>query len=160
MKIPLTINNESIVLECNPDESLMTVLHRSGLTSVKRGCGKGFCGACTVLLNDKPVASCKIPVGIVRDQKIITLEYFSQSEEYEDITKGFQNAGITLCGYCNSGKIFSTYILMKSSKIPSKNDITEYIRHLSPCCTDQDTLVNGITNAISIHRKRSIRKIK
>lgn len=154
MKIPVTLNGTKTILEANPDESLMKVLHKNGCTSVKSGCTSGFCGACTVLLEDKPVSACKIPVGIIKNNDIVTLDYFTKSEEYNIITNGFNKAGIKLCGYCNAGKIFAAYQILKSSKIPTRQEIFDYIKHLSPCCTDYETLVNGIIYAIQLSHKR------
>lgn len=144
MKIPVILNDEEKIIDAEPDETLMKVLRNNGCTSVKSGCTSGFCGACTVLLNDLPVASCKIPAGIVKGNKIITLEYFKKKPEYESIIKGFSKAGIKLCGYCNAGKIFTAYQILRQQKTPKKEEILANIRHLAPCCTDLETLVDGI----------------
>lgn len=150
MKIPLKLNGEKTVLEANPEDSLMKTLHENGCISVKSGCQEGFCGTCTVLFNDKPVASCKMPVGLVKDANIITLESFSHTDEYKVIMEGFKKAGIKLCGYCNAGKIFTAYQIMKTSKNISKEEISEQIKSLSPCCTDIETLATGIIYAIKL----------
>lgn len=157
MKIPVTLNGSKVMLECQPDELLMKVLHKNGCTSVKYGCTRGFCGACTVLLDDKPVASCKIPAAIIKDADIVTLDYFAKTEEYKYIMEGFSKAGIKLCGYCNAGKIFTAYQCLKMQKNPSRTEITEQIRHLSPCCTDMETLINGIFQALSIRNHNIMR---
>ena len=144
MKIPVTLNGTKTIFEANADDSLMKVLHKNSCPSVKEGCGSGFCGSCTVLLDDKPVASCKIPAGIVKGNEIVTLEAFSKTEDYDVIIQGFNKAGIKLCGYCNAGKIFTAYHILKQSKIPAREEVFANVRHLSPCCTDLETLVNGI----------------
>ena len=153
MKIPVTLNGSKIILEANPDESLMQVLHKNGCFSVKSGCTEGFCGACTILLDDKPISSCEIPVGIIKNNDLVTLDYFAKTEEYSYITQGFAKAGIKLCGYCNAGKIFAAYQILKLAKIPTRQEIRDYIGHLSPCCTDQDTLINGIIYSIQFFNK-------
>ena len=79
MKIPVTLNGTKTILDAHADESLMKVLHKNGCPSVKSGCSGGFCGACTILLDDKPAAACKIPAGIVRNADIVTLDYFIKS---------------------------------------------------------------------------------
>lgn len=160
MKIPVTLNKTKIILDSNPDEVLMKVLHRTSCPTVKSGCMEGLCGACTVLLNDVPVASCKIPVGLVKDMEIITLDFFTKSETYEIIMDGFNKAGIKLCGYCNAGKIFSAYEILKTSKIPTRQEISDYVKNLSSCCTDLETLVNGIIYAIQIQSKKMKRITK
>ena len=160
MKIPVTVNSSKMILEAYADESLMTVLHKNGCSSVKSGCREGGCGACTVLLNDIPVASCKIPVSLVKDMKIVTLESFQKSEYYSVIMDGFSKAGIKLCGYCNAGKIFSTYQILKSLKIPTRDEIKEQMKHLSSCCTDLETLVNGVIYAMQFQAKKIKRLTK
>ena len=150
MNVTVTLNGNKTILEAPADDSLMTVLRRLGCSSVKCGCGQGSCGSCTILLNDNPVASCKIPLGIVQNADIVTLEYFERTKEYSIIMKGFDLAGIKLCGLCNSGKIFSAYQLIKMNRIPSRAEIQEQVRSLAPCCTDLNTLINGITIALDV----------
>ena len=95
MKIPLLLNDKKIVIETSsPKESLLTVLRRLNYISVKCGCAKGYCGSCMILLDDKIVPSCIVPVALARECKITTLEHFSKTEDYTDITKGFAKAGI------------------------------------------------------------------
>lgn len=154
MKIPVILNGTKLILEANAEDSLMKVLHINGCTSVKSGCSNGFCGACTVLLDDKPVASCKIPAGIVKNNDIVTLDYFIKTEEYKLIMDGFSKAGIKLCGYCNAGKVFAAYQILKLPKLPTRQEITDYVKHLSPCCTDLETLVNGIIYTLKLSSKR------
>ncbi len=157
MKIPVMLNGTKTVLEAQADEPLLSVLRNYNCNSVKSGCTQGFCGSCTVLVNDKNIAACKCPTGIVKDSEIITLEYFSKTEEYSQIMEGFNKAGIKLCGYCNAGKIFSAYQILKMKKKVSRTEIIEQVKHLSPCCVDLDTLVNGIIYALSIHNKKEKR---
>lgn len=155
MNIPVILNGNKTILEAQSDETLLSVLHKKAPDAIKCGCQKGACGACTVLLNDLPAAACKIPVGIIRNSNIVTLDYFSKSEEYSFIIQGFKKAGIKLCGYCNSGKIFSTYQLFQVNKKLSREEIKEQVKLLSPCCTDLETLINGIIFAISLYNKEA-----
>ena len=124
MNIPVILNGNKIILEAQADEPLMSVLQKKGCSSVKCGCNEGSCGSCTVLLEDKPIPSCKVPVGIVRDEKIITLE---------------------------------SYQIFKQNKNFTRAEITEQVRHLAPCCTDLETLVNGIVYAISLKEAKTTR---
>ena len=150
MNVPVILNGNKTILEAPADETLMSVLRRIGCASVKCGCGQGTCGSCTVLLNDNPVATCKIPLGIIQNADIGTLEYFERTKEYSIIMKGFELAGIKLCGLCDSGKIFSAYQLVKLNRIPTREEIYEQVRSLAPCCTDLNTLINGIILALEI----------
>ncbi len=150
MNVPVILNGNKTILEAPADETLMSVLRRIGCSSVKCGCGQGTCGSCTVLLNDSPVATCKIPLGIIQNADLVTLEYFERTKEYSIIMKGFELAGIKLCGLCDSGKIFSAYQLVKLNRIPTRDEIYEQVRSLAPCCTDLNTLINGIILALEV----------
>ncbi|MCF0241484.1 MAG: 2Fe-2S iron-sulfur cluster binding domain-containing protein [Treponema sp.] len=151
MKIPLTLNSNKLILDCAPEESLLSVLRNQGCLSVKTGCAKGYCGSCTVLLDGNPVPSCKIPVSIIKGSEIITLEYFTKTEEYNAIISGFKKADINLCGYCNSAKIFAAYQVLCLKQNLTREDIAVYLKNLAPCCTDLDTLINGIIYAMKAY---------
>lgn len=155
MNFTLTLNGEKTIIQASPSESLLSVLRNEKLISVKLGCGIGHCGSCTVLYNGKPVPSCKIPIGITMNQEVETLEHFKQTEAYQDILKGFSKAGIKLCGYCNAGKIFAAASILTTREKPTRNSIREQIQHLSPCCTDIDTLINGILYAVESYNRRT-----
>lgn len=160
MNISVILNGTKTILEAAPDDSLMKVLRNQSLMTVKCGCNSGLCGSCTVLLDDKPVASCKIPIGIINNSTIETLEYFRNSKDYEIITQGFELANIKLCGYCNAGKIFCAYQILKKNKIPTREQIINQVKTLSPCCTDINTLANGIIYAFEIKDKGYVTSIK
>ncbi len=154
MRIPLTINRESIGADCDPDEPLATVLRKLNLFSVKCGCGKGLCGACTVLVAGKTIPSCLVPVSAVKDRTIITLEYFMQTDDYADIATAFKKNDIALCGFCNAGRIFAAHEIIEAKQRPDKPGIMERLRTFSCPCTEDDALVNSILAAAEIRRKR------
>lgn len=154
MNISTNINGTDVMLSCNPDSSLLSVLRNNKLYSAKRGCEDGICGSCTVLLDGNPVPSCLVPICLVEKKNVQTLEYFQKTDEYADIIKGFNKAGIKLCGFCNAGKIFAARTILLSNSKPTRKSIQEQVSHLSPCCTDEDTLINGIIYALEYHLKR------
>ncbi|MCH5290806.1 MAG: 2Fe-2S iron-sulfur cluster binding domain-containing protein [Treponema sp.] len=158
MKIPLTLNGKRTVLDADPSEPLSTVLRNEALFSVKCGCTKGFCGNCMVLLDGAPVSSCILPAGMVREATVTTLEYFKNDPLYTDIMNGFSKAGIQMCGYCNAGKIFTAYRALSSPYRPDVRRLSEAVEPLSCCCTDRDTLVNGILYAMAAKQAREGRK--
>ncbi len=147
MKIKITLNGEQKIMDAESNEMLLRVLRREKLYSVKCGCNKGHCGNCMVLLDDKPVPSCLLPIGMIRECTVETLEHFKTNPLYDIIVNSFAQAGIRMCGYCNSGKIFTAYDLIKRTPQPDAKAIYSAIRGLNCCCTDRDTLVNGILRA-------------
>ncbi len=149
MKIPVMLNEVLTVLDEDPAVSLLHVLRKNGQLSAKCGCSQGHCGSCTVLLDDRAVASCIIPLAVVRDATIVTLEHFSKRPEYALIMDSFSKAGIRLCGYCNAGKILATYSLISSWGRPSRQQVCDTVRHLGCPCTERDSLVQGVMYAVA-----------
>lgn len=147
MKVPIKLNDDNLVLEADPSISLLDVLRREGLVSPKLGCGKGSCGACTVLLDGKAIPTCIIPLVVVRNATIVTLEHFSKTKEYDLIMDSFARAGLQLCGYCNAGKILGTYSLITANPRPSKQLIYDMVRHFDCSCTEQEALIQGVIYA-------------
>lgn len=154
MRITFNLNGNSTEVTAEPTESLLKVLRKNGLHSVKCGCGRGVCGNCTVLLNGKAVSSCLVPVGIARGCEIVTLEYFRSDPLYQDIMSGFTRAGVSMCGYCNAGKIFTAYMILRNSSRPTAEQVLPSIQNLDMCCTDSTTLTNGILYAANAMRER------
>ncbi|MBR3543162.1 MAG: 2Fe-2S iron-sulfur cluster binding domain-containing protein [Treponema sp.] len=151
MRLSLTINNEKVTLEEEPETSLLELLRKQKLFSVKCGCNQANCGSCAVLLDDEPVLSCMIPCGILRGAQIETLESFSKKAVCQEILKGFEKAGVNLCGWCNPGKIFAAYAVIKRHSNPTREQASETVLDLRECCVESDTLINGIIYAAQIH---------
>lgn len=151
MKIQFTLNDNPYLIDCDPAEKLIDVLRKENLTSVKRGCMAGTCGACYVLVDCKVVPSCHIPVGIVMGCEIMTLDYFSKTDFYSDIIKGFEKAGVSMCGFCNAGKVFLAYEILNILTEPNREKVAAIASRLNDCCVEQNTFINGILYAYSFH---------
>ncbi|MBQ2601362.1 MAG: FAD binding domain-containing protein [Treponema sp.] len=154
MNISYKINGKKNI-DSSSEENLQKFLRKNGCKSVKLGCSKGFCGNCMILLNDSPVPSCKISFASLRDDdEIVTYSHFMKNyPEAKDISRGFEKAGINLCGYCDAGKFFTAYDLIKHEK-PSREIILNAVRGLNTCCTDDETLCDGILFAYDIKAAR------
>ncbi|MBE6344995.1 MAG: 2Fe-2S iron-sulfur cluster binding domain-containing protein [Spirochaetaceae bacterium] len=157
MKIPIHLNQEQKILEADPSEKLINVLRREGLISVKCGCTTGICGACTVLLDNKAIPSCIIPVAAIRGSKVETLEYFSKTEEYKIITDTFSALEIKLCGYCDAGKIFAAYELMVNCKEIDSKKVYDTVKYFNCGCTETNQLVKAIIEAITAWKSQKRR---
>ncbi len=154
MKIKLTLNNKAIDIECSEEETLFSVLRNQNIKSIKYGDKKGLCEACSVLLNNKQVPASIVPIASVQNQTIITLEGFALSEEYEDIVQGLQRAQISLCGYCNTGKIFAIHDLISSENYPNRNDIITKMKNFTCACTTIETIIDAIYKAYDVRYER------
>ncbi|PIE98739.1 MAG: (2Fe-2S)-binding protein [Treponema sp.] len=145
MRITFILNKTKVQIESEPNERLITVLRREfGLTSVKNSDYYGLTGSCTVLLNDYPVPASIIPVFNIEGKEIITLEYFQKMSEYKTIMSVFKQAGVQMCGYCNAGKIFTVYEIIKSGEMPN----TEHIKRLFNGQICRCTSIKALQDAI------------
>lgn len=158
MKIPVILNGEKIILDADPEEKLEETLRRQKLFSIKEGCQKGCCGSCAVLLDGKTVPSCLVPVGTVKNCEIETLEFFIKTKDGQDIQKGFSQAGITLCGYCNAARYFTAYNVINLPYRPTSEEIEEIASTIECGCTDTKKFINGMLYAIANKHSREGRK--
>ena len=128
MAIPLLVNGTEHRVDAPSGEALLTVLRdRLGLTGTKYGCGEGQCGACTVLLDGKPVRSCRLALGTASQKKITTIEGLAQGEHLHPVQEAFLRAEAFQCAYCTSGMIMSAVALLDKNPHPSYQEI---VRHL------------------------------
>jgi carbon-monoxide dehydrogenase small subunit len=159
MKIQVTINEEQVTVDVDPEMKLLLFLRSRGLMSPKQGCGEGNCGACTVLLDDEPVPSCLVPMAAVRNSAIVTLEHFAKTPEYADIQQGFAQTNVYFCGFCNAGKIFAAYQLLKSrGERLERTGIIATMESLTCRCMDTSRIASGVLIAANIRRKRESKR--
>jgi aerobic-type carbon monoxide dehydrogenase small subunit (CoxS/CutS family) len=119
--IRLHVNGRDLPLEADPDRNLLSVLRDDlQLTGCKPGCGEGQCGACTVLVDGKPVRSCRIPAGSVGGAKIRTIECLEQDGKLHPVQQAFLDADALQCGYCTCGMILSAVALLEEHPQPTE----------------------------------------
>ncbi|HEX2963304.1 MAG: (2Fe-2S)-binding protein [Bacteroidota bacterium] len=151
MKIPFNINSRVIDLELKPNETLLSVLRNNDYTEVKCGCNEGECGACLVLLNDKPVNSCQVLAMSVRDKKIKTVKGIGTIHLPHLIQKAFVEAGADQCGFCSPGMIIASYsILKETDNKPTKEDIKRGLDGNLCRCTGYVKIVEAVEKAAKL----------
>jgi len=122
--INFKVNAKPVRLSTDSDRMLLWVLRADlGLTGPKYGCGEGICGACTVLIDDKAVRSCHIPVKEVKGRQVVTIEGLAQNGVLHPLQKAFVEHDALQCGFCTSGMILTAYSLLKKNPQPSEDDI-------------------------------------
>lgn len=159
MKISFNLNGKDVQVEALANERLVNILRKNfNLLNVKTSCLKGQCGACTVLMNGKPVSSCLIPMFKTEAHDIITLEYFKTTEDYKAIASGFEQAGVATCGFCDAGKIFFTYAIMNSGlnifDHKAEEKIRRYYSGVMCRCTSFEDLFSAIEKIKKIWGKK------
>jgi isoquinoline 1-oxidoreductase subunit alpha len=121
--LKLTVNQKTVQVDASPDTPLLWVLRDSlDLKGAKFGCGAGSCGACTVLVDGRPVRSCITPVSAVANAKITTIEGLS-SDGTHPVQKAWQEADVPQCGYCQSGQILAAVALLDRTPKPTDEQI-------------------------------------
>jgi len=122
----LNINGKKYEVAVDPDIALLTVLRDYiGLTGSKYGCGEGACGACTVLVNDKPSKSCITDVGSVAGKEVTTIEGLEINGKLHAVQQAFLTIDGFQCSYCASGMIMSAVSLVNSNPSPSDEAIVK-----------------------------------
>ena len=156
MTIGFILNGEDVVVKTSAENRLVDILRQTfSLLGARAGCYLGICGACTVIFNGEIVKSCLIPAFKIRDSEIITIEGFSQSDEYQDIVMGFAEAGVKNCGFCNTGKILTAEALLEKNSMPEEIEILNAFVGNKCRCTDNESLVQGVLIASDRRRQRT-----
>jgi aerobic carbon-monoxide dehydrogenase small subunit len=155
MTIRFILNGEDVEINTEANRRLINILREQLFcTAAKCGCLSGSCGACSVVFNGAVTPSCLIPAFRTQGSEIVTLEGFSQTEEYQDIAGGFAKAGVENCGYCDAGKILGTELLLGQNLQPSKEDFSAAFRSIRCRCTDAECLYQGILAAGELRQRR------
>ena len=135
--IALTVNGELHSVKTDPERPLLDVLREDlHLTGAKFGCGERQCGACTVLLDGKPVYSCSTRVASVGNRKIETIEGLPDGEKLHPVQEAFLAEGALQCGYCTPGMIVTAVALLREKPHASGEEIrTSMNRNVCRCGT-------------------------
>jgi carbon-monoxide dehydrogenase small subunit len=126
LNIKFVLNGELAQVEVAPEETLLEVLrNKLKVTGVKKGCGEGECGSCTILLDGKPVASCLLPAVKVANRQVLTIEGLAQGQDLHPIQEAFLEAGAVQCGFCTPGMVLSAKALLDQYPAPSQDEIRQ-----------------------------------
>jgi carbon-monoxide dehydrogenase small subunit len=147
-KIQLWVNRELYELLVEPRDTLLKVLRENlGLTGTKKGCDTGDCGACTVLLNGRPVNSCLVLAVEADGAEITTIEGLAKGNELHPIQEAFIQHGAVQCGYCTPGMIISAKALLDENPDPSEYEVRRAIAGNLCRCTGYVKIIKAIMAA-------------
>ncbi len=145
MIIEITVNSKKYIKDIPPDRRLVDFLRYDlFLTGTKEGCGEGECGACTVLLDNKPVNSCLILAVQARNRKVQTIETVRDTIEGTELIAKFTELGAVQCGFCTPGFIIIAYWLLQNGTLPSISKIKHTISGNLCRCTGYQQIFEAI----------------
>lgn len=146
--IKFSLNGEQIELTDDPNRLLLWVLRTNfGLTGTKYGCGIGYCGACTVLVDGEAVHACQTIVKEVANKNVVTIEGLSVKGKLHPLQKAFADNDAMQCGYCTPGMILSAYSLLKKKPQPSRSEIIDGMNVNLCRCGAHKRIVESIETA-------------
>ena len=145
LKIRLVVNGRRHTAKIDPATSLLDFLRDTlGYKGVKICCNTGECGACTILLNGKPVNSCVVLAADAAGAQIVTVEGLAEGDKLHPVQQAFIDTGAVQCGYCTPGFIMSVKALLDRSKNPTPEEIEEAVSGNICRCTGYAKIVDAI----------------
>lgn len=145
MEIHMTVNGEPVRKHVEEGQMLLDVLREElHLTGTKRGCGRGECGACTVIMDGKAVNSCMIPAAKADGRTIETIEGLAHNGQLHPLQQAFIDAGAIQCGFCTPGMIMSAKALLDECSNPDSEQIKEAIGGNICRCTGYKKIIQAV----------------
>jgi carbon-monoxide dehydrogenase small subunit len=152
VNISLTVNGEKHEVTIEPGDTLNFVLREKlGFTGTKKGCDSGGCGACTVLMDQKPVYSCMMYAAKADGSEVTTIEGLQHDGELSPIQSAFVNHYGLQCGYCTPGFIMMTKALLDGNPHPTEEEVREAMVGNLCRCTGYTKIVEAV---MSLSEKR------
>jgi carbon-monoxide dehydrogenase small subunit len=146
--LSFSLNGKTVELSVRPNSTLLDVLRRQlKLTSVKKGCGRGECGACTVLLDGRAVCSCLTLAPMVSGRNVVTVEGLGKEGDLHPLQKAFIRHAAVQCGFCTSGMLLSAKALLDELPNPTEDEVRAGISGNLCRCTGYAPIVAAILDA-------------
>jgi carbon-monoxide dehydrogenase small subunit len=146
--ITMTVNGAPVEAAVDPNRTLVQFLREDlGLTGTKHGCGLGDCGACTVILDGKPVNSCLVLAVQANGREVLTIEGLAENGKLHPIQQAFVKTGAVQCGFCTPGMILSAKALLDENPRPTEREIRTAISGNLCRCTGYQKIVEAIGEA-------------
>jgi nicotinate dehydrogenase subunit A len=133
--VKLHVNGREVEVQAAPEAPLLYVLRNDlGLVGSRYGCGSGQCGACFVLVDGRPMASCDLPISFLENKTVTTVEGLGANGELHRVQKALLAEQAAQCGYCMSGIAISAAALLAGNASPTEAEIRKALdKHLCRC---------------------------
>ena len=154
-QLGLEVNGEPKHWTIAPGDLLLDVLRREGYFGVKRGCETGECGACTVLVDGKPINSCLMFAAQAEGCKVLTIEGVAPNGKLDPLQEAFLENGAVQCGYCTPGMILSARALLAEHPDPTEGEVREALAGNFCRCTGYLKPVEAVLAAARVYRTQA-----
>jgi len=146
--IRFELNGKEVAVETSPERMLLWVL-RTDLdhTGTKYGCGEGYCGACTVLVDGKPTYSCQFPLSKAEGRSVLTIEGLARGGRLHPLQQAFADEGALQCGYCTPGMILQAYALLLRKPDPTEAEIADALETNLCRCGSHTRIIKAVRAA-------------
>lgn len=153
-EIVLHVNGQDYRVAVEPDELLVDVLRdRLGLTGTKKGCGTGDCGACTILMDGRPVTSCLVLAVAAQGKSLLTVEGLITNGRLHPLQQSFIDLGAVQCGYCTPGLLMMARAILDANPAPTEEEVRAGIAGNLCRCTGYTKVVQAILAAAQVIRE-------
>jgi len=153
--VETTINGEQVEFLCEPRQSMLETLRDVlGLTGSKEGCLTGDCGACTILVNDRPVCSCLMLGAEAQGKTITTVEGLAEGTKLHPLQQKFLEDASLQCGICTPGFLMSAKSLLDRNTNPTEAEIRYALAGNLCRCTGYDKIVRAVQHAAKVLQER------
>ena len=144
---PLVVNGRSVDVDADGDTALLWALRdHLGLTGTKYGCGGGYCGACTVHIDGRPMRACQVKLSAVAGKTVRTIEGLSPDRSHP-LQKAWIAEQAPQCGYCQSGQLMQAAALLESNPNPSREEIVRHMNGVICRCGTYTRIIAAIRRA-------------
>lgn len=148
MKVSFELNGKDVTVETRPNQTLVDLLRDElGVTSVKKGCEQGECGACTLMVDGVAVTSCIVLAPQVEGRKVTTLDGLEDDPLMEKLRAAYVENGAVQCGFCTPGMLISSYALLKVNPKPTQEEVKIGIEGNICRCTGYTKIIAAIHDA-------------
>lgn len=146
--IKFQLNGKKTEAMIDPTQTLLWVLRNHfGLTGTKFGCGMGFCGACTVLIDNEPVRSCQLSIGDAAGKNVVTIEGLAIKGKLHPVQEAFVKHDALQCGYCTPGMIMNAAGLLIKNPSPSVQEIKDGMENNLCRCGAHMRIIEAVQTA-------------
>jgi len=157
--VKLTVNGETRTATVAPETTLLRMLRDDlNLTGAKLGCDVGDCGACTVIVDGKPINSCLMLAAQADGRTLSTIEGLANADKLHPLQKTFENYGSLQCGFCGPGVLMSAKALLDENPNPSVPEIRDALSGNLCRCTGYSKMIEAIQVAARVMRGEAVEK--